>query len=224
MPDVSAVAPREIPPLPERVAAALRLTASQAAGLQVYGQLLASANAQMNLVGPATLDDFWDRHVLDCGQLVGLVPEASHWADLGSGAGLPGIVVAILLKGRRGARVDLIESRAGRSRFLSQAVAALALPAQVHNVRAESLSLAVDVVTARACAPLVRLLGIAEGFLLRGARALFLKGTNWETEVGIARRRWRFGCAILPSLTDPRGRILSVSGIERASAAAVDAR
>jgi 16S rRNA (guanine527-N7)-methyltransferase len=216
MPDAPAVARREPPPLPQRVAAALRLTAGQGADLQRYGSLLTAANARMNLVGAATLDHFWDRHVLDCGQLIGAAPDARRWADLGSGAGLPGIVLAILLKGARGACVHLIESREKRSRFLSGAIAELALPAEVHHARAESLGLAVDVVTARACAPLGRLLDMAEGFLRRGARGLFLKGATWESEVAAARRDWRFDFDCAPSQTDPRGRILSITGAERA--------
>ena len=104
----------------------------------------------MNLVGPSALAAFWLRHAYDSAQLLFLAPEALTWADLGAGAGFPGIVLAIKLKGREGAHVHLVESMAKRCRFLSEVVAALDLPATVHNVRAESLEIKVDAVTARA--------------------------------------------------------------------------
>src|SRR5690606_23717223 len=98
---------------------------------------LTAANRVMNLVGPATLDIFWSRHAWDSAQLLDLAPEARTWADLGAGAGLPGVVLAILLKGRPGAHVHLIDSMTKRCRFLSEVVGALDLPATVHNARAE---------------------------------------------------------------------------------------
>jgi 16S rRNA (guanine527-N7)-methyltransferase len=212
---VSIAAPREFRPAPPDIVAALALSDEEAAELQRYGQLLLTANTSMNLVGAVTLDDFWRRHVLDCGQLLKLAPQARTWADLGSGAGLPGVVLAILLKRRPSAKVLLVESVAKRCRFLSQVVADLDLPAQVAPVRAESLDTTVDVVTARACAPLSRLLGYAEGFLRQGARGLFLKGEGAPGEVAIARKSWRFACETFGSVSDPRGEILSITGLSR---------
>src|SRR5271165_592477 len=158
--------------------------------VELYRSRLAQANQVMNLVGDSTLEDFWRRHFVDSAQLLWAEPSAAVWADLGSGAGLPGVVLAILLKERRGARVHLIESMAKRCRFLEDVVEALDLPAVVHHARAESLKLKVEMVTARACAPLDRLLGYARPYLSRGARGLFLKGAEVDAEVAEARRRW----------------------------------
>ena len=183
--------------------------------LAAYRQRLAEANQHMNLVGASTLGQFWERHFVDSAQLLWVLPEAQVWADLGSGAGLPGVVLAILLKGRPGARVHLIESMAKRCRFLSEVVEALTLPVEIHNVRAETLALKVEVVTARACAPLARLLGYAEPFFARGATGLFLKGADVETEITEARKSWRYTAETRVSLSDPRGRLLSIKELSR---------
>ncbi|HEY5071660.1 MAG TPA: 16S rRNA (guanine(527)-N(7))-methyltransferase RsmG [Caulobacteraceae bacterium] len=210
------VAPREIPPLPDALGETLGVFGESARALERFGRLLAHANASMNLVGAASLDEFWTRHVLDCAQLLRLAPQARTWADLGSGAGLPGLVLAILLKERPEVRVHLVESAAKRCRFLDQVVAELGLPAEIHHRRAEGMALRVEVVTARACAPLDRLLGFAGGFLREGARGLFLKGAGVQAEISQARKRWRFDCETFESLSDPRGRVLSVTGVCRA--------
>lgn len=187
------------------------------AELGAYRERLEAGNAVMNLVGPASLPDFWSRHALDSAQLLPLAPEARVWADLGAGAGLPGVVLAILLKGTPGARVWLIDSQAKRCRFLQDVVSALSLPAEVVNSRAENLSIQCDVVTARACAPLDRLLDFAAPYRQRGALALFLKGEKAEDEIRDARRRHRFQADILPSQSDPRGRILKIRSFSRAA-------
>jgi 16S rRNA (guanine527-N7)-methyltransferase len=191
-------------------------TPGQVADLERFQDLLADWNERMNLVGPATLPQFWSRHAWDSAQLLPLAPDALTWADLGAGAGLPGLVLAILLKGRPDARIHLVESMAKRCRFLSEVVGALALPAQVVNARAEEVKLKVDVVTARAVAPLTRLLGYAQPYMARGARALFLKGQDAEAEIAEAKLAWRFDVDILPSHSDPRGRILSIERLSRA--------
>jgi 16S rRNA (guanine527-N7)-methyltransferase len=177
--------------------------------------MLEDANRRVNLVGASTLADFWRRHFLDSAQLIPLAPGARTWADLGAGAGFPGVILAILLKGRAGAKVHLVESMAKRCRFLAEVVAALDLPAEVQHARAETLRLKVDVATARACAPLTRLLEFARPYLDLGAKGLFLKGAEVESEVELARKSWRFALATHPSLSDPRGRIIEVSELTR---------
>lgn len=191
-------------------------TPEQLADLERFRGLLAEWNEKMNLVGPSALAAFWGRHAFDSAQLVKLAPEALSWADLGAGAGFPGLVLAMLLKGRAGARVHLAESMAKRCRFLQAVVDELELPAEVHNVRAESLSLTVDIVTARACAPLPRLLEFAWPCLRKGATGLFLKGQDVEAELAEAARSWEFEAELLPSLSDPSGRILRVKRLRRA--------
>jgi 16S rRNA (guanine527-N7)-methyltransferase len=197
------------------VQAALGATDAQMADLEAFRALLADWNEKMNLVGPSALAEFWPRHVYDSAQLLALAPQALTWADLGAGAGFPGIVLAILLKGRDGARVHLVESMAKRCRFLSEVVQALELPAQVHNVRAEDLGIRVDIVTARACAPLARLLGYAEPYLKKGATGLFLKGQDIVVELTEAAKYWKFDAELSASSSHPDGRVLQVKGLSR---------
>ncbi|WP_165191102.1 16S rRNA (guanine(527)-N(7))-methyltransferase RsmG [Caulobacter soli] len=189
-------------------------TDAQLADLTRFQALLAEWNEVMNLVGPATIATYWNRHAWDSAQLLQLAPDAKTWADLGAGAGLPGVVLAILLKDTPGAKVHLVESMAKRCKFLRVAVDALGLPAEIHNVRAEELDLKVDVVTARACAPMVRLLGYAQPYLKRGATAWFLKGQDVATELAEAATYWKFESTLRPSLSDPRGQIVQVKGLK----------
>ena len=191
-------------------------TPSQMADLERFRAMLAERNEVMNLVGPATLPDFWSRHAWDSAQLLKLAPRARAWADLGAGAGFPGLVLAILGKAAPGFHVDLVESMAKRCRFLSDVVAALDLPASVHNARAENLDLAVEIVTARACAPLWRLLGYARPYLQAGATGLFLKGQDVVAEMREAARYWEYEADVVPSKSDPRGRIVRVKRLGRA--------
>ncbi len=185
------------------------------ADLESYRSYLADWNQRMNLIGPATLDIYWNRHAWDSAQLLRLAPDALTWADLGTGAGLPGIVLAILGKDRPGFHVHLVESMAKRCRFLTEVVTGLQLPATVHQSRAEDLSLAVDIVTARACAPLSRLLGYGRPYLRRGAVALFLKGQDVGAELEDAAKSWDFEADVLPSLSDVRGQIVRVRRLGR---------
>ena len=185
------------------------------ADLTTFLALLTEANAVMNLVGPDTIPDFWNRHAWDSAQLLSLAPEARTWADLGAGAGFPGVVLAILLKGRPGAHVWLIDSLGKRCRFLQTIVDTLDLPATVVNGRAEEQAITVDVVTARAVAAMDKLLGYAQPYLQRGAKGLFLKGEKAEAELKDARRVWQFEAVLTVSRSDPRGRIVSVGSLRR---------
>lgn len=187
------------------------------ADIERYRQMLAAGNEVMNLIGPATLPDFWSRHALDSAQLLPLAPEARTWADLGAGAGLPGVILAAMLKPVPDAKVWLIDSLAKRCRFLQQVVDELALPAEVINARAEDLDITVDVVTARACAPLDKLLGYARPYLARGAMGLFLKGEQAERELSEARATRRLDAELIPSVSDPRGRIIRIRSVKRAA-------
>ena len=188
---------------------------AQVADLETFIERLAEANSVMNLVGPDTLPDVWSRHIWDSAQLLDLAPEGRTWADLGAGAGFPGVVLAILLKGRPGAHVWLIDSLGKRCRFLQAVVDELALPATVINGRAEEQALKVDVVTARAVAPMEKLLAYAQPYLQRGAQGLFLKGEKAEAELIDARKVWQFDNDLSVSRSDPRGRIVSVRSLRR---------
>lgn len=185
------------------------------ADLDRFLERLTEGNAVMNLVGPDTLPDFWNRHAWDSAQLFHVKPEALTWADLGAGAGFPGLVLAILLKGRPGAHVWLVESLAKRCRFLESIVDELALPATVVNGRAEDQRLKVEVVTARAVAPLEKLLSYAQPYLAAGGQGLFLKGQRADDELRDARKSWQIEAELLPSASDPRGRLVLVRRLRR---------
>jgi 16S rRNA (guanine527-N7)-methyltransferase len=209
----------EFEPPPQTAAAFQAATGcgdAQLADVEAYLALLTEWNGKMNLVGPSALAEFWPRHAYDSAQLLRLAPEAKVWADLGAGAGFPGLVLAILLKGRPGAKVHLVESMAKRCRFLAEVATTLALPVEIHNARAEDLGIRVDIVTARACAPLPRLLGYAEPYLRKGATGLFLKGQDVVSELTEAAKYWKFEAELSASSSAPDGRILQVKGLSRA--------
>lgn len=190
-------------------------TDQQIADLTAFLALLTEANAVMNLVGPDSIPDFWNRHAWDSAQLLAAQPDALTWADLGAGAGFPGAVLAIMLKGRPGAHVWLIDSLGKRCRFLQQVVDALDLPATVINGRAEAQTIKVDIVTARAVAPMEKLLGYAQSYLQRGAQGLFLKGEKAEAELLEAAKVWQFESDLTVSRSDPRGRIVHIRSLRR---------
>ena len=206
----------DLPPLtPAAFQAATGCGDARLADMQAYLALLTEWNSKMNLVGPSALAEFWPRHAFDSAQLLRLAPEAKVWADLGAGAGFPGLVLAILLKDEPGAKLHLVESMAKRCRFLSEVAAQLALPVEIHNARAEDLGIRVDIVTARACAPLPRLLGYAEPYLRKGATGLFLKGQDVVSELTEATKYWKFEADLSVSSSNPDGRILQVKGLSR---------
>ncbi|CAL1690201.1 Ribosomal RNA small subunit methyltransferase G [Brevundimonas subvibrioides] len=185
------------------------------ADLERFRVMLTEANAVMNLVGPDSLPDFWSRHAWDSAQLVDLAGFGKTWADLGAGAGFPGIVLAILAKGRPGSHVWLIDSLQKRCRFLQTIVDELELPATVVWGRAEEQALKVDIVTARAVAPMDKLLGYAQPYLSRGAQGLFLKGEKAELELQEAAKVWQVDADLTVSRSDPRGRIVTVRSAKR---------
>jgi 16S rRNA (guanine527-N7)-methyltransferase len=191
-------------------------TPAQMGDLERFVERLTEANAVMNLIGPDTLPDIWNRHIRDSAQLLDFAPGAQTWADLGAGAGFPGIVLAIMLKTDPKSHVWLIDSLGKRCRFLQEIVDSLSLRATVINGRAEENAVTVRVVTARAVAPMGKLLGYAQPYLQRGALGLFLKGEKAEAEVAEARQVWQFQSDLSVSRSDPRGRIVSVRGIRRA--------
>jgi 16S rRNA (guanine527-N7)-methyltransferase len=195
--------------------AALQANDAQMADMRGFLALLTEWNARMNLVGPSALGEFWTRHALDSAQLRVLAPGAREWADLGAGAGFPGIVLAILAKGEPHAHVHLVESMAKRCRFLQAVVDALSLPATVHHIRAEDLKLKVDVVTARACAPMVKLLGYAWPYLRLGAAGLFLKGQDVASELEEAAKYWKFEADLIPSISFSEGRVVRLKKVSR---------
>jgi 16S rRNA (guanine527-N7)-methyltransferase len=179
-----------------------------------YAQLLAGPGVERGIIGPAEAGRIWDRHLLNCAAIARLVPSRASVADVGSGAGLPGIVLALLLPS---ARVTLVESLARRATFLEECVAELELAnTEVVRGRAEELSgqVAADVVTARAVAPLDRLAALCLGLLRPGGRVLAMKGASAEAELARAR-------PALMRLGVTEARVTTVSGADAAATATV---
>lgn len=174
--------------------------------------LLIDWNQRLNLVAPSTIPDVWQRHMWDSAQLVPLIPpQTGTIIDLGSGAGFPGLVLAIVLQGPT---VHLIESIGKKCRFLEEAARATGAPVKVHNARAEDVKgLKADVVTARAVAPLERLFPLAHPFFKPGTIGLFLKGRSLNDELTRATKSWTLDSTLIPSRSDPSGMILRVTGL-----------
>ena len=185
--------------------------------LVTFRRHLAEASERMNLIGPKELELFWSRHVLDSAQLLKFAPDAKRWVDLGAGAGFPGLVLASFLTDTPGAAVHLVEATGKKAKFLEAVVAQLDLPARVFNARIEDFRAGqgpYDVVTARALAPLPRLIAYAKPILDRGAIGLFPKGANLDAELAAASDALNGGAYradVLESLSDPRGRIVRIS-------------
>jgi 16S rRNA (guanine527-N7)-methyltransferase len=212
--------------LSEDRARALELTPvsrETAERLERFVGLLLDWQRRVNLIAPSTEPTLWTRHIADSLQLLALAPDARVWADFGSGAGFPGLVIACALTGTSGARVYLVESNTKKATFLREAVRVIGVPAEVRCERGEDFvnaaPEAVDVVTARALAPLRDLLAKAYPLLVKGAVGLFPKGQAVEAELTEAAKYWRVQATLVPSRTDPKAQIVIVRGLEPTSAA-----
>ena len=176
--------------------------------------------AKANLIAPSTIPDLWTRHIADSLQLLALAPGAKHWVDFGSGGGFPGIPIACALVGTTGAVVHLVESNHKKAAFLREAVRLTGAPARVHAKRVEEFvdgfSEPVEIVTARALAPLENLLAKAYPLLKRGAQALFLKGQDVEVELTEASKCWTMDVELVRSVTDSSGRIVRIRSLQPA--------
>lgn len=175
-------------------------------------------STRINLAAPSTLDTLWSRHILDSAQIARLEPNALKWLDLGSGGGFPGAVLAILMRDRPGAHIDLVESNNKKAAFLRSVLGSFKAPARVHVSRIEDATTLVqqpEIVTARALAPLSKLLGLAEPWLTRGAKAQFHKGREYALEVAESVNQWRFDLIEHQSRIDRASRVLEISGLTR---------
>lgn len=184
--------------------------------LEALEALVRRWTARINLVAPSTLPELWTRHIADSAQLWPLAPPgAAAWADLGSGGGFPGLVIAALAADRGSPRVALIESDGRKCAFLRSAARELSLPATVLDRRAEAAPpQAAAVVSARALAPLPALLPLVARHLAPGGTALLPKGRGHAAELDAARAAgWRFAVEALPSATDPSARILRLRNL-----------
>ena len=202
------------PPLgPEGFARIFPVSRETLARLEAYAELLIRWSARINLVGRDTLPDLWRRHILDSAQLRHFLPDSARsLIDLGSGAGFPGLVLAIL--GVPG--VELVEADSRKSAFLREAarITAAAVTLRPRRIQAV-LPHPVDVVTARACAPLPRLLEFAQPFLASHTICLFPKGERFAEELTLAREGWTMQASVEQSLSDRRGVILCLHKVAR---------
>ncbi|MET4065445.1 16S rRNA (guanine527-N7)-methyltransferase [Bradyrhizobium sp. S3.2.6] len=186
--------------------------------LDRYIALLREWQAKTNLVAPSTLPQLWTRHIADSLQLLDLAPSAKRWADLGSGGGFPGVVLACAMAGTLGASVHLVERIAKKAAFLREAVRVTASPGVVHLAEigdnVDRITGPVDCVTARALAPLHQLIGFAEPLMRQGAKALFLKGQDVEAELTDAAKYWNIQPQLYQSRTGD-GWIVELTSVER---------
>jgi 16S rRNA (guanine527-N7)-methyltransferase len=199
---------------PEEAARLLNVSRETLDRLQAYVDLLQKWQRRINLVSAGTLPAVWQRHILDSGQLVRYLPaNAADIVDLGSGAGLPGLILAIVAD----RPVHLIESDARKCAFLLEAARVTGAPVKIHRSRAEGLTpWLADVLTARALAPLPRLLELGAGFIDRDRTVcLFLKGREAEQELTDSAKHWKMRAERFASLSDPSGSILRLSGVQR---------
>jgi 16S rRNA (guanine527-N7)-methyltransferase len=196
---------------PEALFRGLDVSRETMARLRTYADLLVKWQKAVNLVAPSTIDDLWQRHMLDSAQLWPLLPDATRClVDLGSGAGFPGLVLAILGI----PEVHLVESDAKKGTFLREVARVTEAKVTVHTVRIEKIGpIAADVVSARALAPLPKLLALAAPWLEKGAVGLFPKGESAAEELTEARRQWKMEVATIPSRTSPNGVILRVESL-----------
>jgi 16S rRNA (guanine527-N7)-methyltransferase len=197
---------------PDQFRAATGVSRETLERLGRYADLLVAWQGVVNLVGRRSLADLWRRHMLDSAQLLPLAPGARSWLDLGSGGGFPGLVLAIL-----GApEVHLIESDQRKCAFLREAARVSGATVTVHEGRIEAIApWPVDVVVARACAPLTRLLGYAAPFVAPHTLCLFLKGQDVEKELTEATRYWNMEVERQKSASSPEGTILSLRKVSR---------
>ena len=202
----------------ERVLREFNVSRETAARLDAFVTLLQKWQGTTNLIASSTVSALWRRHIADSLQILPLAPDAKTWVDLGSGGGFPGMVIACALDAS--AIVHLVESNGKKAAFLREAARVTGAPAKIHNMRIEDFNKQfqghVDIVTARALAPLAELLGFCAPHIKMGAQALLLKGQDIADELTEAAKYWKIDAELKESLTDSKGRILIVRSLERA--------
>lgn len=186
--------------------------------LECYAALLEKWTPRINLVARSTLREIWKRHIVDSAQVFGLIKHpVTHWADLGSGGGFPGLVVAIMAMERgTPAQITLVESDQRKCAFLHTVLRQTGAQAAIVNKRIEDIApLKADVLSARALSDLSSLLGFAERHLDPGGVAVFHKGVSWRKEVLAAQRAWKFHYRVATSQTGEGSVILTITGVSR---------
>jgi 16S rRNA (guanine527-N7)-methyltransferase len=191
--------------------AALPVSRETEAKLERYEAIISKANQELSLIAPSTLDQIWIRHFLDSAQLLALVPNGEdRMIDIGSGAGFPGLVLAIMGL----PNIHLIEHNMRKAAFLRTVIADLGLGVTVHAMKSQAVRpFVAGAVTARALKPLDDLIGLARRFVGAETVCIFPKGRRAADELLAAERRWRMTVERFPSLTDPDSTIFRLSGI-----------
>lgn len=199
----------------EVLAAGLAVPRETMERLDRFATLIREENQRQNLVSAGSLDQLWNRHILDSAQLMRFAPANGEWLDMGTGAGFPGVIVAMLYCG---GAVTLVEQRRRRAEFLEHVLAELGLTGGARVLRAKIETIASSsfaTISARAFAPLNQLLALGERFAALETRWLLPKGRNAETELAAARSSWQGDFRLDPSLTDPDARILVAERVKR---------
>ena len=180
--------------------------------MEQYVALLLKWNKSINLIGASTENEIWDRHILDAWQIVQYLPSIKtkpRLLDMGSGAGLPGMILAML-----GYELVMVESDERKCVFLKETIRVLGLHAQVNNCRMEVLDMGkFDIITARALAPLSQLLTYAFPHMGINGQCIFPKGQTYSMEIVDARKQWQFSDMVHPSQCHPKSVILQLSNI-----------
>lgn len=188
--------------------------------LKTYESLLQRWQKTINLVAPSTLNQVWGRHFADSAQILALAPpEPKTWVDLGSGAGFPGLVVATLLAPKGFTKVTLVESDSRKAAFLRETAREMAVPVDILPLRIEAAATRASlrragVISARALAPLPRLLALAHPFCGPQSVCVFLKGRETSRELQAAVSEWIFESELVPSLTDPEARVVIIRNLQ----------
>lgn len=183
--------------------------------LKIYERLLVKWQTKLNLVGRSTVSDIWVRHFADAAQLIGQAPLSRRWADLGSGGGFPGMVIAIAMKHHRAGEMHLIESDKRKASFLREVSRETGSRAVIHNARCEEVlpQIAPEVLVSRAMASLADLIGYAEPFVENGAIALFMKGRDIASELTQISIPSNFSLSVSPSQVDADSSIVRIQAI-----------
>ena len=194
----------------------LNVSRETLAKLEAFAELVRKWSPKINLISKNSLDDLWQRHILDSVQVFELAEGEGHWVDLGSGGGFPGIVVAILNQEAQTFQVTMVESDQRKCAFLRTAIRELSLTALVKTERIEQLDgLEADILSARALADLTQLLDFTELHLNPDGIVLFPKGQNWQSEDSDAKKVWTYALEAIESKTNPAAAILKIKDIAR---------
>jgi 16S rRNA (guanine527-N7)-methyltransferase len=205
---------------PEQFAEAFKVPRETIHRLICYADLLKDWQKRVNLVSARSLPQLWDRHFADSAQILRLAPDAKVWLDLGSGAGFPGLVIAILQANHANFRMHLVESTAKKCAFLAEVARVTSAPVEIHCMRIEGLSksatsLKPEIITARALAPLPRLLELARPWFEPGVRGLFMKGRDAREEIDAAKRCFDFTCELHQSMTAEESFVVELSDVAK---------